>query len=290
MERFSPWIPILVPFTILTPIVFGLTVFIPETLPSRGRTTTPAPPPQPFAQAVRAHLGDSRHRLRESLAMLRSRSVLLLLTVFLATAPIQTAQLQTLAQSVSTRFGWTIAQTGYLFSVRGLLTMAVMAVLPAATRRLGGLGAFAKDLLLAQLSVGFLVVGFLLTGGPSLASTLAGVAVSTLAVGLGSAAKALVAYYVDREHTSRLYTLTSMVETVGGFFAGPSLAWVFSVGNRMGGAWRGLPFFFVAALCTFVLAALCFVRRPPGAKDLDADPDEEAGELLVGGFDDEDEL
>jgi MFS-type transporter involved in bile tolerance (Atg22 family) len=89
--------------------------------------------------------------------------------------------------------------------------------------------------------------------------------VSTLAIGLDSLAKSLIASYVDKEHTSRLYALTGMTETAGRFFGAPSLAWTFERGVKSG--WMGLPFYFVATLSALALAALCFVRMPDKSEE-----------------------
>jgi len=300
MESVSPWIPILIPLFILTPMVYAITIFMPETLPrgskdgvdGSGRSTSPFAQ-KPLGAALRAHLRHTWARLRESLAALRSRSVLLLLAVFLLQNPVQAAQNQILAQTVSTRFGWTLARVGYLVSLRGIVTVAVLVLLPAASALLtapragpkaitvpmgggrhlrlpgAGMSVFRKDLTLARASLVALAVGSLLCAGASVGALVAGIVVSTLAVGLGSAAKSLVAYYVAPEHTTRLYTLTGMVETLGGLFAGPTLAWAFQTGVRLKGAWMGLPFYYLTVLVLLALAAVCFVRPPLAEKAAD---------------------
>jgi len=281
MAVFSPWVPIFIAMLFLGPLAFLVTVFLPETLPESARVAalryTTAKHAPTFFGAVKMHLLRTREHLVESLSMLKDRSVVLLLVTFLTQNPVQTAQGGILAQSVSKRFGWTLAETGYLLSLRGLITIAVLALLPLLSScltspRLGRwqLTTFRKDLLLAQGSAVCLVAGSALTGGQSMGSIWAGLVISTLAVGLGSLTKALVACYVDEAHTSRLYTLTGMVETVGSLFAGPTLAWAFEAGLKLGGAWQGLPFFYVAILCVLGLGGLFFVRNPVHLKE-DAD-------------------
>lgn len=174
---------------------------------------------------------------------------------------------QTLAQTISKRFHWTLAQTGYLFSVRGIIMVVILAFMPCFSSllispRLGKyrLSIFKRDLRLAQLSLVVLIIGSILIGGETLAEVITGLVISTFAIGFESLAKSLIASYVDKEHTSRLYALTGMTETAGKFFGGPSLAWMFERGVKSG--WMGLPFYFVAMLCALALAALCFVQKP----------------------------
>ncbi len=262
METTSPWVPMLIPMTVLTPLLYLITVFIPETLPRRVHESPT------HSMSIAAHLVHAWARLRESVSVFRSPSVVLLLAPFLLQSAVDTAHGQMLAQSISSRFGWSLAQTGYLVSARGLLVIAVMTLLPVATGLLTSgrsplrwrLSMFRKDLVLAQFSLVCLVVGGFLMGGGSIADIVWGVVVSTLAVGLSAAAKALVASYVDVAQTSRMYVLTSMVENVGAMIAGPTMAWAFQAGMQLGGGWVGLPFFYLAVLSVLTLAALCFVR------------------------------
>jgi MFS-type transporter involved in bile tolerance (Atg22 family) len=192
--------------------------------------------------------------------------------LFFVHSPVTMSHGQTMAQVISKQFHWTLAQIGYLFSIRGILMVAILAAMPLfsaflASPRLGKyrLSIFKRDLRLAQLSLVFLIVGSILMGGETLPQVIAGLVLSTFAIGLDSLAKSLVASYVDKAHTSRLYALTGMTETAGRFFGAPSLAWTFERGVKSG--WLGLPFFFVAALCALAFVALCFVQQPHTSED-----------------------
>ena len=307
MESVSPWIPILIPLVIITPIVYLITIFMPETLPRNpkdshtGRRTLSPFAKKPLGRAIRSHLRETVDRLRESLAVLRSRSVILLLAAFLLQSPVQIAQNQILAQTISTRFGWTLARVGYLVSIRGIITIVVLVLIPGisalltsssgfALGRTGlrvpgmGLSLFRKDLILARASLIVLAAGSMLCAGENIGIMITGIVVSTLSVGLGSAAKSLVAYYVPPEHTTRLYTLTGMVETLGGLFAGPTLAWAFQTGVKMKGPWMGLPFYYLTVLCVLTFVAVCFVRQPLVKKGTDEEAEVGAGEERTDGF------
>lgn len=274
MELYSPWVPLWITGFVLTPIVFITIIFLPETLHLQSTTHESFSKEQSFVAAIRSHLEHAVDRLSESLSMLKTPSLAILLATFLVQSPVQISQGQTLAQTISKRFHWTLAQTGYLFSARGLLTVVVLGVLPAVSSALTSprmgrfrLSPFRKDLRLQQASLLALAAGSALTGGgATFGAVAAGQAVSTLGVGGASAAKALAAYYVDAAHAARLYTLVGMVETAGSFVAGPALAWAFDAGMRRGGRWTGLPFFLVAGACGLALGAVCLVRQPEAAK------------------------
>ena len=261
----------LVGFTSM-PAIFLITVFLPETLPPHVAGRPIGRPGEPFSAAVVSHLRHAYGRLGESLAMLRQRSVFLLLFTFFLQGPIQITTGQVLAQYISKRFQWKLAQTGYVFSARGVLSVVVLAGLPFLSSRLSSklhLSTFQRDLVLVQASLLFLVLGSFLTGGESRGAVIAGLVISTLSAGCGSLAKSLIASFVDSEHTARLFTLTEMADTAGSIVAGPTLAWAFDRGMKLGGGWMALPFYFLGLLGIVALVALFFVTPPKGSIRLD---------------------
>ncbi|CAK7215814.1 hypothetical protein SBRCBS47491_002611 [Sporothrix bragantina] len=328
MNGGSAWVPICITLFVVAPIILVLSMFLPETLPKRqARTTatmatTPSTSPSsstayPHASfwtgTIPAHIRETLKHLQKTLTVLRrSRPALLLLPSFLFTPAIQGVQGAILAQSVSKRFGWSLAQTGYLFSFRGIVTVVVLVLIPflskyilgaspsslssssssTPTKRRGlGMTETAKDLLLARVSLVCLVAGnILMAASTTLGALVVGLVLSTLAVGFGSLTRSLITFYFleeskvssslvseetdrmtnadgaqdkgkeDDDHTSRLYTLTGMVETFGSILAGPLLAWTFSSGLTLGGGWIGLPFYYVASLCIIALVCLFLIR------------------------------
>lgn len=269
MQTWGPWVPLTLSGCVVTPMIFIASIFLPETRPHLTNTHAASRPDEPLLVAIKSHLAHSRERLSESLRMLHQRSIILLLITFFITEPSQYASGQTLAQLISKRFHWSLAQTGYMFSARGVLTVVVLAVLPLLSSVLTGrfrFPVFRKDLVLAQGSLVFLVIGNLLTGGEHPAEVITGIVVSTFSSGLSSLAKSLIASYVDAQHSAQLFALTGMVETAGSIFGAPSVAWAFDRGVKMGGRWMGLPFFYVAILSAIALAALLFVDRHRAVK------------------------
>ncbi|KAH7029285.1 major facilitator superfamily domain-containing protein [Microdochium trichocladiopsis] len=260
---------------------------------------------------IKAHC---RHQLSEAQTIfreLRQRSVILLLLVFMLTAPLGKGFGQTFVQYVSKRYHKTIEEVGYLFALRGGLTLVIMGgLLPLlswwltssssssssssastsaaaatsgrrSTKRRGRapLSPFARDLLLAQLSALFSLLGFFGLNTPSYNILVGSLAVESLGSGLLPLCRSMITNFTTPARTSSLFTLISIVETIGGLPAGLLLAWLFSEGMKLGGdggdgdgdgvgggnaqIWYGLPFIYLGACALAGLLALLFVRPPP---------------------------
>ncbi|GJC90754.1 MFS efflux pump atnC [Colletotrichum liriopes] len=266
MERYGPWVPIRLVF-VFTPFVFLIMMLLPETLSGKADGS---PRRQPsLGGAVREALDNGLHELRESVAILKNRNILLCLTPSLVQGPIGAASMHTLPQYISKNFGWTLAQTSFLLSPLGLGHLGILLLLPWISkaivdprgrfRRTG----FGKDALLAKAS-------YLLAAGGALIEALSreivvflvGLVVGTFGSASAPLARAMITEFVAPEHTSRLYALTSMVDTLGSPLGGPVLAWAFSAGLEKKGAWKGLPWFYVSFLATVAWAALMLVSEP----------------------------
>ncbi|TIC99773.1 Efflux pump ustT [Colletotrichum higginsianum] len=282
MERYGPWVPIRLVF-VFTPSVFLIMLLLPETLRGGKASSSLSPPPSPdgpnkqqqqqqqvsFSDAVREGLAHGLSELRESISILRNRNILLCLVPPLISSPLAAAQMHTLPQYISKNFGWTLAQTSFLLSPLGLGHLGILLVLPWIStvivnpagrfRRTG----FGKDALLAKASYMMIAGGALIEAlSRDIVVFLVGLVVGTLGSASGPLTRAMITEFVSTEHTSRLYALTSMVDTLGSPLGGPVLAWAFSVGLEKKGGWKGLPWFYVSFLATLALAALALVREP----------------------------
>ncbi|KFY64020.1 hypothetical protein V496_03525 [Pseudogymnoascus sp. VKM F-4515 (FW-2607)] len=171
LMAWSPWPPMLLGLFMI--VVGGVCfLFVPESLharPSKPLTMsapvspcTISPPRQPdglitvFKKHIRTTI--------DSASMLNSTpAVLLVSTFFLVFLAMQIVQLA--LRDISARFHWSLAQSGYLMSVRAVIDMAVvLAIIPGAshllTRPRGpALSTRAKDYLLALISAYAMVIG-----------------------------------------------------------------------------------------------------------------------------------
>ncbi|KAL5348619.1 hypothetical protein ACLOAV_006036 [Pseudogymnoascus australis] len=294
----SPWPPMLLGLFMI--VVGGVCfLFVPESLharPSKPLTMsapvspcTISPPRQPeglitvFKKHIRTTI--------DSASMLNSTpAVLLVSTFFLVFLAMQIVQLA--LRDISARFHWSLAQSGYLMSVRAAIDMAVvLAIIPGAshllTRPRGpALSTRAKDYLLALISAYAMVIGcILLAFSPPLELVLTALAIFSVGSGFTGLCRALLTELVPKDQVASLYAAVGVVEILGSIMGGPVLAKLYGIGLKFGGLWRGGPFWVVAVVGMYCIGALLAARRVEGkkVKDVDAmdvDRDESSEALL----------
>ncbi|KAK0648378.1 general substrate transporter [Cercophora newfieldiana] len=269
MEKISPWVPILSVFFI-TPFVFALLLFIPETLSTQLKTS-PATSTDPAPSTSKKPFREAIDELMVSLTLFRNTNIVLCMVTFFIQPAIFAAYSSTLGQYVSKYFGWTLAETSYLLSpplgvlhlVVILLVPWVSGVLTSSTGRFR-LSVFSKDLLVTRASLVLMIVAALLEGfSREIVLFLVGLTLGTFGSAHGPLLRAIATSYVEPNQTSRLYSLISLMETAGAVIGGPVLAQCFNIGLSKKGLWRGLPWFYVAALLCLAFIALVFIRKPP---------------------------
>jgi MFS transporter, PCFT/HCP family, solute carrier family 46 (folate transporter), member 1 len=285
-ETWSPWVPLTI-VVLIGPLNALLMVFTPETL-DQAKATLSSEVLLPESETVEAEgwwpmmksrLGRQVNQARGSLALINNREVALIMLVYLCLSPVITAVAGIFLQYFSKRFGWTLAETGYLLAMRGGLVMFVMGLLlPGLSKLLtsGGfhirLTAYRKDLFLARASAIVLLLGILFIAGPSVASVILGLVVITFSAGLGPLCRSLVANYVEQTQISRMFTFISIVETIGGLPAGPILAWALSTGMKLQGFFYPLPFYLVAICSLVIIFALFSLGNGKGRMECEPTP------------------
>lgn len=182
-----------------------------------------------------------------------------------------------LLQYVSTRYGLTLSEATLLVTVRNGVTAALLfLLLPYLTKavmRNYGLSAQAKDLLLARISQVLIAVGWLLVAAsPTIPMVAVSLAVASSGVGAIFLVRSLLTSLLPAHHIARVYTIISMVDTVGMMVGAPLLAGLFSRGLSLGHGWIGLPFYFVGGLAALFAVLLFFIRLDKG-KDLHEEED-----------------
>ncbi|KAJ5713640.1 Major facilitator superfamily domain general substrate transporter [Penicillium malachiteum] len=261
---------ILIPFTLI-PLFF-----VPETLPSlKEEPSKPnTGPEEPQPRNITSYLKQSLHLFKESLASLQSRSISIIIATCLILKPEFIGTSQFFGQYVSKRFNWTLAETGYLRTLRGVTQMLVLLViLPALSKfLLRWQTPAARDLTLARGSVIIATIGVLWMAAPKIEITITGLGIQSLGGGLGPLCRSLANSFVSPGEVSKLNTLMGIVETSGSLFAGPALAWLFEIGLKKGGLFIGLPYFGLAAAFLLCVLGLFFVRAL-AEEDHDGDDD-----------------
>ncbi|RYP52755.1 hypothetical protein DL768_002184 [Monosporascus sp. mg162] len=233
---------------------------------------------------IKSRIAHTLEQFKESLSIVRSPSLVILILVIFVAMPVNYSVLQFMAQFTSKRYGIKLSQTGYVQTVYGVShVFQAFIILPWLSRallrsttpaKLRASDEHHRDLSLARWSFGILVVGSLLLG---LAATLPGFVFGLIVMALGSAysslVRSLMSLYVDPEHTSRLFSLVGMVEVLGAAYTQPFLARLFKLGLSLGGGWIGLPYYGLSLLIALSVGLLLLVRLPKHAEHTVPEPE-----------------
>lgn len=253
-------------------------LLVPETL------KLPAPelpkPSDTRGQGLRSRFQGFTRSARESLCLLRGRSVRLILLSLVVLALANQEFLGIFIQYYSLRFHRSLVEAGYVLSIRGGVVVLIMGiVLPLLTKTLtperSGLSAYRRDLLLARGSALLLCIGFLVLAGPDVGFVVAGLIIVTTGSGMGALCRSLITNLIKPDQTSMVFTLISILETLVSLPAGPLFAWAFSAGMNLRGFLYGLPFLILAALGLLAAIALLFLRGEMEDDELEWQPQED---------------
>lgn len=275
MEVWSPWVPVSLSL-VLTALAGAVIFLIPETAiisnkPPGSDDSLSGVEVQEWRNAITSRFNRVLYNsgLR---SVLRKRPVVLILLVFMLTAPLPAGMGSLFLQYYSKRFGKSIEDAGYMLAIRGGLTIVVVGVLlPVLSRYLSSsyikLSTFRRDLILAQASAAFAGLGYFLLGGPDIAFLISGIVILTFSVGIGPLCYSLISNLVEPGQISQIFTIVSIASGIGSLPSGPILALTFSSGMRLGGLWFGLPFFFLGGLGFASLVVLCLIHTEDSIVD-----------------------
>ena len=200
--------------------------------------------------AARGVLGRMKTTLCGDMASLKflfqNFQLVILLSTFLVRM-LGRASMNVLLQYASDTLGWSVARTGFLLTLRTIISINVLLLfLPGLSWLLHdklNVAAWRTDLYLTRGSIATLAVGNVVIGvGPRLGVLIIGLIISTLGVGLSSIVRSLIAELVEPGQRAGVYTAAGVLETLGSLAAGPALAAGFRVGLSWGKPWLGMPF------------------------------------------------
>ncbi|KAE9364733.1 MFS general substrate transporter [Stipitochalara longipes BDJ] len=291
MTIFSAWTPLLIAY-VMIPLGTSVMIFIPETLQAKPKARKVLSVGEgTLISSLKSQVKEAFTHGARYLSMLKSISLVLVMLTYLIHWPGVLARGQFFVQYFSKRFDWELANTGYLLALRGGISIFMLLVaLPGISKLLlspsFGMTVPKKDLALAQFSLLAITIGSAFVGGNNVPTVISGVIIATLGDGLSPLCRSLATSFVDSRHTSSLYVLIGVVETIGMIYAGPALAWLFTTGMKLKGLWLGLPYFWLATLSALSTLGLCFVRLPEGSGKLEEEEallsDVEESNLLQG--------
>ncbi|KAK8144800.1 hypothetical protein G3M48_005338 [Beauveria asiatica] len=177
-------------------------------------------------------------------------------------------------QYAAKRFGWTMAETSFLDSIKGIVSIILTAaILPAISQVLLAkfrLPPIIKDWWMTIGSLCMVVIGSAcLTAAGSSGVFIASLVIQQLGGGYEFAFRSMTSEMVDSSHIAMLFTAHSVFQLVSEAGAGPVLAIVFRKGLDVGGNWMALPFFVATILFCVTLIITCSVKlnkHPRGQK------------------------
>lgn len=295
--RYTPWIPALIgtALMLMTLVVF---IWIPETQGYRDYSAThPAPPSEESVANVPApppDLSTNREpivtdfpmlwfaKLKESTSFLTNdwRVPLLILPFLLHLLLALSAQLA--LQYLSKRYALTFSEATLVMTVRSAVTVLLLfVILPyvsAFVMRHYHLSGQRKDLYLARASQILVTVGWTCVGfSPNLPSVIISLAIASLGQGAALLLRSFLTSLLEKHHIARVYTIISIIDTVGAMVGAPLSAGLFKRGLALGGAWVGLPFQFFGILSALSTALMFVVRLRKGEDEyraVDVEDDE----------------
>lgn len=188
-----------------------------------------------------------------------------LMATFLVHVYILSPVRQVMMQYASTRYHISFSRATLMVSLRAGLTCAMyLGVMPLAAYVLvsrWGYSGKKKDLHLMRGSAILASVGWCFVGvAPSVGFFIFAMTVLTLGSGFATLVRSFVTGLVGPQDVAKLFTLMSVLDTVGMMAASPLFAWIFKKGMGLGGVWLGLPFWCLGA-CNAVFAVLAFMMH-----------------------------
>ncbi|KAI5793710.1 major facilitator superfamily domain-containing protein [Peziza echinospora] len=227
-----------------------------------------------FTRVTRMFFGplrrsNDRPDLRQDLTGNESRLSLAMVAFFVTSLGRQF--LGILLQYVSVRYHWTIAQAGYLFSLKSITTILLfMAILPFITKYLTTIRSIHPtivNLYVAKTSIVLLCTGALLIAlSPTIGFFIPSLMLLCLGFGFGAAMQALVTALIDDQSLiARMYSLISLFESMGTLVGHSLLSVAFARGIGMGGSWAiGMPFFVCSGFYLLAAIPVWMVSLPAG--------------------------
>ncbi|KAL4874537.1 major facilitator superfamily domain-containing protein [Aspergillus karnatakaensis] len=210
-----------------------------------------------------------RGRLAESFRSIVSDRKAAGLVFSLLVLTISVQSMEFLLQYVSTRYGWSIAQSAMLLSLRAVVEFGLLLALGSLLLIVKGprlRDPQRRDLLIARVSLWLIVVGLLILAmSPTVASAILGLIIYTLGAGFQPVVMSLLAALWKDSHPNNLASLYSTVViilAVGSMVAGPLISLMYRVGLSLGNAWVGLPYFVASGLCAGIAVFLLPGRLP----------------------------
>jgi hypothetical protein len=243
-----------------------LCCFIPETLgyqqPIRSdqRRRDEEETPATAKDQAKSFLEQCYKPLAESIGyFMQDRRVVLLVIIFVPIMLTMTI-VPLLLQYASARYDLTFASATLLLTVRAGVMIAMFLCMSSFVYRLlanAGVSGQKRDLFLAQGSAGLMLLGWIAVGfSPNVILFTGSLMIATIGSGFPVYLRSFLTGLVAPNKVAGLYTIVSVVDTLGLMLGGPLLAWLFKRGMQLGGSFIGLPFIALGLIYAVVISFL----------------------------------
>lgn len=188
------------------------------------------------------------------------------------------ANIPLVLQYLSKRYTITLAEATLVMTIRNavvvLLLFIMLPYVSTLIMRTLRLSAQRKDLYLVRASQIFVAVGWTLVGlSPNIPFVAVSLAIASLGQGAAVLLRSFLTSFLPSHHIARVYSIASVVDTLGAMFGSPILAGLFMRGLELGGGWIGLPFYFFG-LVSAAFAVLLFLVGLQEGEDEEEPADE----------------
>lgn len=281
----SPWIPN-IGGTVLELLTLILYTFCPETLnythPSLPAGPNLAPPPPPPYESTPTFTDPDAtgpaviwHKTKNAIkSLIHSLSFLthdwriLVLMVPFTIHMLVGIVGQLLLQYISKRYEVKLSKAILLTTIRmGVVVLLLFSILPYISTWLMQkfkLSAQRKDLYLARASMMIVAIGWTLVGlSPNLPLVVIALAISSMGYGAWLMLRSFLTSLLPKNQIAKVYSIMSIIDTLGIMFGAPFMAALFKHGLALGGFWVGMPFYFlgITAGCFSLVLFLIGLRK-----------------------------
>ena len=167
---------------------------------------------------------------------------------------------------VSNRYGWSLANAAFLYTLAAVCSTTVlftlMPWLSNLVERRYGLSAIQKNVVLTRVSIFVVAVAYLVEGAaPTTPLLIGGLVLESLGSGLPSTLRALAGVLVEQKDNGRVFSVLAISETLSTMFAFPATTSLFNAGlEKGGGIWLGLPWFVTTGLATAAFVSMTLLK------------------------------
>jgi Major Facilitator Superfamily len=167
---------------------------------------------------------------------------------------------------VSNRYGWSLADATFLFSLQAIAaTIVLFSIMPWVSdciEKKFNLSAIQKNVVLTRLNIFIISIAYFVEGAaPTIPLLVGGLILETFGSGTPSTLRALAGVLVEPKDNGRVFSVLTISETLSSMIAFPATTSLFNVGlEKGGGVWLGLPFFVTGGMATMAFVAMSLLR------------------------------